>query len=366
LVAPLFGCGGSDHLSIGGTVTGLAGAGLVLQNNAGDYLALSADGAFAFVTKEASGAAYAVTVMTQPAAQICSVTNATGSVQHVNVTNVTVSCTTQHLYVGNDNTPGGIKSYAVPLAAASATPFFTIASNNVVAVALDASGNLAVGDNGGHLTYFTQPLSAASTPSATFNNGTPSNNGQLVFAADGRLFAPTVSNKINVFTPPFSNSTTPSSSITHASLSSAIGLAFDSSSNLYVSNASGGGSNIFVYAPPYTGAPIITPLTNGTAYRKMVISGGQVFVDSVAGGAGRVDVYILPLTTSSAPAFSITRGVNTPEGAAVDAQGNVYIGNLSDATIAVYTPPFSAASIPSTTLYIAPNPFAIFGIAIGP
>src|SRR6267154_816732 len=52
--------------TIGGTVSGLSGSGLVLQNNAGNDLALSASGAFTFSTAVATGGAYAVTVKTQP------------------------------------------------------------------------------------------------------------------------------------------------------------------------------------------------------------------------------------------------------------------------------------------------------------
>src|SRR5450432_2750570 len=47
---------------IGGAVSGLTGAGLVLENNAGDTLSLSTNGAFAFATSLPTGAAYAVTV----------------------------------------------------------------------------------------------------------------------------------------------------------------------------------------------------------------------------------------------------------------------------------------------------------------
>jgi 6-phosphogluconolactonase (cycloisomerase 2 family) len=80
--------------TIGGTVTGLAGTGLVLQNNTGDDLALAANGSFTFATSLASGAAYAVTVKTQPSvpAQRCTVANGTGVVGVAAITNVTVSC----------------------------------------------------------------------------------------------------------------------------------------------------------------------------------------------------------------------------------------------------------------------------------
>ncbi len=79
--------------TVGGTVTGLApGASVVLQNNGGADLAVNADGAFTFATPVSSGGAYAVTVLTQPAAQNCAVTSGSGTVT-ANVSNVTVTCT---------------------------------------------------------------------------------------------------------------------------------------------------------------------------------------------------------------------------------------------------------------------------------
>src|ERR1700719_4175072 len=56
----------STTYTIGGTVSGLSGSGLVVQNNAGNNLAVTANGAFTFTTAVASGGAYKVTVLTQP------------------------------------------------------------------------------------------------------------------------------------------------------------------------------------------------------------------------------------------------------------------------------------------------------------
>jgi hypothetical protein len=100
------GSGQQASYSIGGTLTGLTGSGLVLQNNAGNDLALSADGTFSFTGTLATGAAYAVTVLTQPTnpAQTCSVTNGSGTVANTNVTSVSVTCTTGTFPVGGNVT----------------------------------------------------------------------------------------------------------------------------------------------------------------------------------------------------------------------------------------------------------------------
>jgi hypothetical protein len=88
--------------TIGGTVTGLAGTGLVLQNNGADNLSITANGSFTFSTAIADGASFNVTVLTQPSVpnQLCSVTNATGTVAGVNVTSVAVNCVNSYTIGG--------------------------------------------------------------------------------------------------------------------------------------------------------------------------------------------------------------------------------------------------------------------------
>src|ERR1700678_190245 len=94
------GCGGGGKstppapttYTIGGTVTGLTGAGLVLQDNGGNNLTVSANAtSFAFTTAVSSGGAYSVTVLTQPTGESCTVTSGSGTAS-ANVTSVSVAC----------------------------------------------------------------------------------------------------------------------------------------------------------------------------------------------------------------------------------------------------------------------------------
>jgi sugar lactone lactonase YvrE len=81
--------------TIGGTVSGLAaGNSVVLRNNGGNDLTISANGAFTFATPVEDGGAYAVTVSTQPGTppQICTVTGGSGTVAGANVGDVAVAC----------------------------------------------------------------------------------------------------------------------------------------------------------------------------------------------------------------------------------------------------------------------------------
>jgi hypothetical protein len=88
-------------VSIGGTVAGLAGSGLVLQNNGGDDLAVAANGAFSFRTAVDRGSPYNITVLGQPAnpSQFCSIANAAGTATN-NITSVSVACSTGSFNVG--------------------------------------------------------------------------------------------------------------------------------------------------------------------------------------------------------------------------------------------------------------------------
>ncbi len=79
--------------TIGGTVSGLSGNGLVLKNNAGDPISvLSGSTSFQFDQPIAYGSGYNVTVFQQPTNEACNITNASGSNVMANVTNVQVGC----------------------------------------------------------------------------------------------------------------------------------------------------------------------------------------------------------------------------------------------------------------------------------
>lgn len=97
------GAGGTGAiLSIGGTVTGLTGGTLVLQNNGEDDLSISSDGAFTFATGLRDGSNYLVTVFSQPSSpkQFCSVTNGSGALAGADITDVAVTCDSGPMVTG--------------------------------------------------------------------------------------------------------------------------------------------------------------------------------------------------------------------------------------------------------------------------
>ncbi|MFA5248295.1 MAG: InlB B-repeat-containing protein [Patescibacteria group bacterium] len=92
--------------TVGGTISGLSGT-VVLQNNTANNLSVSANGSFTFTIELANSASYAVTVLTNPNNQTCSVTGGTGTISSANVTSVTITCTTNTSSGGGGGGGGG-------------------------------------------------------------------------------------------------------------------------------------------------------------------------------------------------------------------------------------------------------------------
>ena len=82
--------------TVGGTVDGLAGTGLVLREVQGGSEVTPANGPFTFPVTRVDGSMYEVRVESQPTnpIQICTVANGTGTVRGADVTDVAVTCTT--------------------------------------------------------------------------------------------------------------------------------------------------------------------------------------------------------------------------------------------------------------------------------
>jgi N-acetylneuraminic acid mutarotase len=89
--------------TVGGTISGLDGSGMVLQDNSGDNLTVTGTGNvnFTFATPLLSGAAYAVTILTQPSnpVQTCFVTNGSGTIVG-SINTVQISCSQPKFQVG--------------------------------------------------------------------------------------------------------------------------------------------------------------------------------------------------------------------------------------------------------------------------
>ncbi|WP_323696857.1 InlB B-repeat-containing protein [Thiorhodovibrio litoralis] len=186
---------GIPTYSIGGTVSGLASdQSVALQNNAGDDKTVSANGAFTFDTNIASGESYAVTVLTQPTGQTCTVSNDSGSNVMADVSNVSVTCATNtHAISTNPGAGGSI----------SCTPNPVPEGEDSECTATPNSG-YSFSSWGGACSGSTNPctlsnVTEAKTVSATFEStgggggggggGTPSPINGRCGSAEGEAFA---------------------------------------------------------------------------------------------------------------------------------------------------------------------------------
>ena len=165
----------ANTYTVGGTVTGLSGSGLVLQNNGGDNVTIAQNGSFSFATPLMSGDAYSVTRLSNPANpwQTCSVSNTTGTVGAANITNVNVSC------AANAYTLGGTVS--------------GLGSGDSIVLTNNAGDDLTVSANGSFT--FATPIGSGGTYSvAATNPSSPVAQTCSVSSGSGSIVAANVSN----------------------------------------------------------------------------------------------------------------------------------------------------------------------------
>ena len=162
-----------NTIAIGGTVTGLAGSGLLLQNNSGDNLATSTNGSFVFTAPIASGSSYNVSVFAQPTtpSQTCSVTNGTGTASSTPITNLLVTCTTNTYTIGGAVT--GLSGSGLVLQNNSGDNLATSTNGSFVFTAPIASGSSY------NVSVFAQPTTPSQTCSVTNATGTASSTNVM-------------------------------------------------------------------------------------------------------------------------------------------------------------------------------------------
>ncbi len=170
---------------IGGTVSGLSGSGLVLQDNGGNNLAIAGNGSFTFTTAITSGGAYSVSVLTQPSSptQTCSVTNGSGTAS-ANVTNVQVACTTP---VSGDTIGGTVSGLS------GAGLVLQDNGGNNLPVTTDGNFTFSAAITSGDtydVTVLTQPSTPAQTCTVTDGSGTAVANVSSVAVACADRVAP--------------------------------------------------------------------------------------------------------------------------------------------------------------------------------
>lgn len=152
--AALIQCSSTTH-TISGNLSGLSGGYATLVSSAGEFLPVTANGAFSFTKNFALNSDYVIEVFRNPAApaQTCTVANGTGTITG-NITNVSVNCTATGYTIGGMGTISGLTSPGLILrlngssdvaVAANSTSFsfndsIAAGSNYVVTIAAQPTG----------------------------------------------------------------------------------------------------------------------------------------------------------------------------------------------------------------------------------
>ena len=263
--------------------------------------------------------------------------------------NQSIPPTPQYLYVANNSQSGAMAQYTLPLSSTSKANF-TLAVNGIVGLLPNSAGDLiCINSLTGEVSVYDAPLGASSTPAIVFS-GPPAPVGLALDTAGNLYLGSNSEEGVYVYDHPLTSSTTLSTSIANG-IYFVDGIVFDSSGNLIVTNDNNlnNTASLAVFAPPYSGAPTVTTSAVSNAwYMQPAMSGSQLFVPNWGGAS--LDVYALPLTSTSAPTFSIPN-LQGAAVAAVDKGGNLYVGS-TQGTLYMFASPISASSAPAVTLNV--------------
>jgi len=341
------GGGGSDiaKFSVGGSVSGLAGSGLVLLDNGTDHLGISANGSFAFSAQVQSGQDYGVTVQTQPAnpTQVCTVTGGSGTVGSSAVTSVSVACVTQSFSIGV--TVNGLTGSGLVLQDNGADDLAVAASGPLMFSTAVASGEPY------DVTIKTQPSNPAQNCSVSGGSGTVTATSvtSIVVNCD--------TSQLSLIAGQIGGMGDIDRNGRGARFSTPGGTATDASGNVYVADsfnntirkitAAGvvttlAGTAGMQGSTDATGASArfsqpgdVVADASGTLYvadtanhtiRKITAAGGVTTLAGLAGSSGSSD------GSGSAARF------NTPGGIAIDSAENLYVADTLNNTIRKITP----------------------------
>jgi len=325
LLGTLFviGCGSSSYTAtaptlynVGGSVSHLVGSMVVLQDNNGDNLTVTANGPFTFKTALASGANYSVMVLTQPTnpGQMCTVMNGSGSVGSAAITNVAVTCQTI-------TTSLAVADFSNNRVLVYDTPFNTDEPANFVL----GQANFTTATSGATGITMNQPTGVASDIT-----------GNLYVTEDGNCralqFVPPFSNGKSaslVFGQPNLTTVTCPASITASTLGSSVsnadqvfGVTVDSSGNLWVADA--GANRVLEYKPSFS---------NGMAATLAI---GQPNLTSGSVNQGLANPTSSSLSDPSYPVF--------------DPSGNLWIADFNNSRMLEFKPPFTTGMVANVVL----------------
>lgn len=362
----------SGGYTVGGNISGLNVQGLVLSNGPDTITVPAGAASFTFPTRLPSGAAYSVSIASQPPrfTQACALSSAAGIVGNGNVQDVAISCRNVSAVV----TTLAASDFFVRVPSATATFF------RPQGVAVDASGNVFVADSRMNRIRKVTQEGVVTTFAGSFTEGSADgigteagfrwptsvaiDNAGNVFVADGgndliRKITPS-----GAVTTIAGNGTRGSTNGigTEASFNSPQGIALDDSGNLYVADA---GSEMIRKITP---AGVVTTLAGngsigptdgiGTAarfnnpYGVAVDASGNVYVADLQNNkirkissSGVVTTLAGNGNAGSDDGIAATATFRNPQGVAVDRAGNLFIADGGNNKIRVISPAGFVATV---------------------
>lgn len=398
----------ANSYTVGGNVSGLNGS-VVLQNNAGDNLTVATNGAFNFATTVAFGNTYAVTILTQPTGQTCSVTSGSGTVA-ANVSNVGVSCTNNSYTVGGtvlglkaatsvvlQNNGGGNLTVSADGTFTFAAPVLfgntynvtvltqptgqicsvgsgsgTMAAGNVAGVTVNCKGSVPsyayVANNGAgensiaQFTFGGGGSLAAMTPATVTTLGLPSGTTPtwVVVSPSGKyLYSANNGGSVSQFTIGATGALTPMAPATLATGVNTFSITVDPTGR-YAYAVNMGSNTVSQFSINATTGALtpMTPATVATGASPSCItvdpSGRYAYVANWAGGASSsVSQYIIGATGALVPMTpaTVAAGVG-PYTVTVDPSGqHAYVANMSmgvSGTVSQFNIGANGALVPMT------------------
>ena len=297
-------CSG-NAFTVGGTVSGLTGTGLVLLDNGNDPTAISANATqFTMHTGIAYGSTYGVTVGTQPygITLACTPSNGSGTISG-NVTTVGVNCGT-----------------VTPIQKELAGYFF-----RPLSVAVDAHGNLFVADQNNSAVKKVPFNGASYGEPVTLGSGFSYPSAVAVDASDNVFVADTNNNAVKEI--PFNGSSYGMPVTIASEFTNPFEVAVDSADDLFVADI----ADHVVWEIPYSGGSYGIPVTIAAGLdfpRGLAVDAARnVYVGDDGGG----NVVQIPYSGGSyGPWATIASGFNGTTGVAVDASGNVFVDDTNN------------------------------------
>lgn len=370
---------------IGGTISGLTSGGLVLQDNAGDNLTVPANvTTFTFATGLKTGATYAATILTQPSApaEVCTVTNGTGTVASAPITSITVSCARVGQFVlvanslGGANNLGTVSAFAInsttgALTAAPASPF-ALGTNDSdpTGIAVDESGHAYVTNTGSsNISFF--EIGSNGALSFQGDYGTSGTVGAAIAVSASGVYAYTAgsstasasSGSVSGFTITSSTGAlTLTPNVPYSAGNPLVGIAIDPAAQLVFTTQ---GSTDFITAYLINSDGSLTgangdPLSTGLAGSPAGVvtsplgtsAGGFLYVANPVANSVSGYSYVtanapptasgnlltpVPGTTQGQTGVFLTEG-NGPTGIAIDPTGKyLYVTNFQDGTVSSFS-----------------------------